>query len=490
MEKETSDIALFLGRFHPMILHLPIGFLFIAFALEIFSRFEKFQKYKPAVGFTLFLGAASAVIAAMLGYMLAQAGGYNEDLLLIHQWSGITVAVASSLAYLLYHLSQRKQSVLLDSAYMGVFSVMTLALIVAGHYGGSLTHGSEYLTEYMPNGIRTIAGLPPKENKSYRKITNLKEALLFDHIIYPILDSRCNSCHNESKKKGDLQMHTMEALMRGGENGPVFVSGNVQDSEILRRIHLPENHDDHMPPDGKKQLTDEQVELLNWWVEEGAPFDKSVAEVQVSEKVQPILNSLVDPDANKSEVEKLLTSAVKPADEEMLSQLQQTGVLITPLAAEVHWLQASIPEKHSVDSLISKLNKVAEQLTWLNLGGTATTDQVLAGIGKYKNLTRLHLENTAITDEGLQHLKKLSFLEYLNLYGTQVTDEGIQQLATLKNLKKLYVWKTKVTRKGALQLQETLPQLEVNIGLTGNDTVETAGVSGEEEDGEIAKKNL
>lgn len=484
MDQETSDIVLFFGRFHPMILHLPIGFLYIAFALEVLSRFERFRQYKPAVGLALALGAASAVVAAILGYMLAQAGGYNEDLLAVHQWSGIGVAAFSVAAFLLYRQSQRKPSVVVDRTYISVLSVMAIALIVAGHYGGSLTHGSDYLTQYMPNSLRTIAGLPPKEPKGFKKIANLSEAVVFTDIVYPILDARCNSCHNESKSKGDLQMHTVEALMKGGESGPVFVAGNVEESELLKRIHLPEDHDDHMPPEGKTQLTDEQIQLLGWWIEEGASFDKTVAQVNVSEEMQAVLNTLVDPDANKTEVEKLLASAVAPAGEQMLSQLKNAGIMVMPLAAEVHWLQASVPQNQSGDSLINSLGKVSEQLTWLDLGGTATTDQALAAIAQFKNLTRLHLENTQVTDEGLQHLKDLPYLEYLNLYGTKVSNEGIQQLAGLKNLKKLYVWQTQVTTEGATQLQQALPTLEVNLGIDpeSNDGVETAQKASDSEE--------
>jgi uncharacterized membrane protein len=484
MEQETSDIVLFFGRFHPLILHLPIGFLFIGFALEVLSRFEKFSSYKQVIGFVLLLGSVFAAIAAGLGYMLAQEGGYNEELLFIHQWSGLAVALFSVVAFLLYRQSLKKSSQVWDRAYVSVLSAMIVSLMIAGHYGGSLTHGSDYLTQYMPNGLRAIAGLPPKEPKGFKKITNLNEAVVFTDIVYPILDARCNSCHNESKSKGDLQMHTVEALMKGGESGPVFVAGNVEESELLKRIHLPENHDDHMPPEGKTQLTDEQILLLGWWIEEGAPFDKTVAQVNVSEEMQAVLNTLVDPDANKTEVEKLLASAVAPAEEQMLSQLNSAGILVMPLAAEVHWLQASVPQNQSGDSLINSLSKVSEQLTWLDLGGTTTTDKALAAIAQFKNLTRLHLENTQVTDEGLQHLKELPYLEYLNLYGTKVSDEGIQQLAGLKNLKKLYVWQTQVTKEGAAQLQQALPALEVNLGIEAesNDGVETAQeASGSEE---------
>ena len=58
MDGDASEIVLFFGRFHPLVLHVPIGFLTLAFLLEICSRFRRFHHFKPAVGFVLLLGAA------------------------------------------------------------------------------------------------------------------------------------------------------------------------------------------------------------------------------------------------------------------------------------------------------------------------------------------------------------------------------------------------------------------------------------------------
>ncbi len=471
MEQETSDLVLFFGRFHPIILHLPIGFLLIAFVLEMMSRLERFKTYRPAVGLILFLGAVSAIVAVVLGLMLAEGGGYGEELLSLHQWLGISAAVTAVVAFVLNWQARKKASSGLDKAYVSVLSVMVVVLMAAGHYGGSLTHGSDYLTQYMPNPLRAVAGLEPKKEKVAVLITNLPEAQIYHDIIYPIIDARCVSCHNPDKKKGELMMHTVEAMEEGGENGAIFVAGNTEESDMIKRILLPEEDEDHMPPDGKSQLTDEQVELLNWWIEEGAPFDKKVAQVNVSDDIQKVLNTLVDPNANKTEVEILLASEVKAPDEQALNQLQQQGIQAMPLAAEVNWLQVRIPLSKSGDSLIQSLSPLAEQLTWLDLGDTKTTDQALERIPQFTKLTRLHLENTLVTDAGLQHLKDLPYLEYLNLYGTQVTDEGIQQLKELKNLRKLYLWQTKATKEGVAQLQQALPQLEVNMGVENWETV-------------------
>ncbi len=470
MEPEVSEIALFFGRFHPLVLHLPIGFLVIAFVLEMFSRFSRFRQYRPAVGLVLSLGAISAAIAAGLGYLLTLAGGYDEDILAVHQWSGITLAVAALIAATLYWQRERKQALWLDKAYLGVLFLMMASLAVAGHYGGSLTHGSDYLTQYMPNSLRRVAGLPPKKSNQIRKITNLQEAVVFEDIIYPILDARCVSCHNPGKSKGDLMMHTREAILKGGENGPLFVAGDAAASEMMKRIHLPENDEDHMPPKGKSQLSSEQIELIHWWINEGAPFDKTVAEVSVDEKVQLVLNTLLDPEANKTEVEKLLSSAIPPADAAVVSQLKRKGIQVVPLASDVHWLQARVYDAQLTDTLMHDLSKIAPQLTWLKLGGATTTEKGLSALVQFQNLTRLHLEHATISDKDFQYLNKLPYLEYLNLYGTPVSDEGILQLAGLKNLKNLYVWQTQVTKQGAMELQRLLPALKI---VTGQD-IETA----------------
>lgn len=461
----SSDLVLFFGRFHPLILHFPIGFLAIAFALEVMSRFDQFKQYKPAVGFVLLLGTASAVVAALLGYMLSQAGGYNEELLAIHQWTGIGLALAAVAALVLRWQSRRRLSAPLDKAYLSVLTTMMLLLIVAGHFGGSLTHGSDYLTQYMPNGLRKVAGMPPKQSKEIKKITNLEEAVVFSDIIFPILDTRCVSCHNDSKSKGDLMMHSMESLLKGGESGPVFIPGKAEESEMMKRIHLPESEEEHMPPKGKSQLSDEQIKLLTWWVNEGASFDKKVAEVAVDKEVQEVLDLLLDPDAHKTAVEMLLAAGTEPADGQVLHELEATGVQVLPLAAGSPWLQARLAQDQPLEVQISQLTKIVQQLSHLNLEGTEMKDDEISAIAQFKNLTRLRLEHSNITDKGLQHLKQLPYLEYLNLYDTQVSDEGIQQLAELKNLKKLYLWQTQVTAAGAQKLKEALPGLEVSLGV-------------------------
>jgi YHS domain-containing protein len=108
---------------------------------------------------------------------------------------------------------------------------------------------------------------------------------------------------------------------------------------------------------------------------------------------------------------------------------------------------------------------VAEQVVWLNLGGTAVTDAGLKALAGLKNLRRLHLERTAAGDAGVEHLKGLADLQYLNLYGTKVTDAAVASLSCLKKLKSLYLWQTAVTEAGGEALKKALPGCYVNRGV-------------------------
>ncbi|MDH5399464.1 MAG: ribonuclease inhibitor, partial [Cyclobacteriaceae bacterium] len=92
-ENTTPEWLLFLGRFHPIILHLPIGMLILAFLFELLSRFEKYISLSVAARLGLLLGSITSVITALFGYFLSLEGGYDETLLFWHQWLGIIVAL-------------------------------------------------------------------------------------------------------------------------------------------------------------------------------------------------------------------------------------------------------------------------------------------------------------------------------------------------------------------------------------------------------------
>ncbi|WP_080238212.1 c-type cytochrome domain-containing protein [Spirosoma rigui] len=479
---QPSDWVLFFGRFHPLIVHLPIGFLLIAGLLELGRRLGKVGVDSSTITNILFWSALSATVACIAGYMLSLGGGYEEELLTEHMWQGIGVAVFAWIAWAVKSDTVGYRIPLGSAFYVPALGVSLLLVAVAGHHGGALTHGSDYLTQYAPEPLRTLAGIPPrKSNVAIKPITDVNQAVVYEQIVNPILQSRCVQCHNAEKAKGGLRYDTAEMLKKGGEDGPVFVAGKGLESSMIKRCLLPEDDDDHMPPKGKTQLTEGQIALLTWWIDQGASFDKKVADLQVNDAIRPVLASLGGGGAletgkgavaNRTDgvpapVAPVLTMKVPAADPKVIDELKKTGLLILPLSKEQNQLEVSAVNARTFsDQQATLLPKLTEQIVWLKLGDTEITDATLAQVAKLKNLQKLHVEQTRITDAGLKNLKGLTNLEYLNLYGTGVTDAGLIELTNLKNLKTVYLWQTKATEQGLANLKKVMPNLEIIGGIT------------------------
>ena len=466
------DIVVFLGRFHPLLVHLPITLLLLAALLEVMSRSERFADLRPAVSFVLFLGTASAVFAVVAGLLLSLSGDYGGDDLWWHKWLGIGVAVGALVAYFYKRRTLRTEAIPDRRIYRGALASAAVLLVAASHFGGSLTHGSGYLTSYMPEPFRSLAGIEPREEAKPIMLANVDEAHMFNDVIHPIMDARCVSCHNSNKRKGDLLLTSQSDILAGGENGPVFESGNATDSELYRRLILPSDHDDRMPPSGRKPLPDDHIELIRWWIDSGAPFDGTIAQLAPPTEVRDILDRMSDEAA-----EAAFALQVPPANPDAIAALSDLGVLVMPLSQETNLLQAqflNVIDEFN-DEHLNLLLPLSEQITWLNLGRTTVSDAGMPAIGQLKNLSRLHLEKTAVTDEGLMHLNNLQRLEYLNLYGTSVSDAGLSHLESLENLEALYLWQSDVTREGANELESVIPGLEVNLGWElSSDTTQTS----------------
>ncbi len=469
---QVSDWALFFGRFHPVLVHLPIGFLLVAALLEIGRRLGKISVSESTVSFVLFWSAVSATFACGAGYLLSLGGGYEEELLDEHMWQGIGVASLAWVAWI------AKSDILGDripfapALYLPALGIGTLLTLAAGHHGGGLTHGEDYLTQYTPQPFRALAGLPPRQQESLPKskpIANVPQAIVYRDIVQPILSVHCTQCHNPTKKKGDLRMDTYDLLMKGGENGPVLVVGKSVDSELLKRCLLPLEEEEHMPPKGKRQLSESQIALLAWWIDQGAPVDKKVADLKADEKIKPALASLSTAGGGgevQSTQSPVLSMKVAEPDPKAVAALENAKMLVMPVAREQNLIEVNAINASSLtDPQIKLLTPLAPQIVWLKLGETKITDASMPEIARLKNLNKLHLEYTQIGDAGLANLKGLAYLEYLNLIGTKVTDAGLQNLAAMKALKNVFVWKSAVTVEGIEKLKKIRPDLNIVTGL-------------------------
>ena len=308
-------------------------------------------------------------------------------------------------------------------------------------------------------------------------------ASVYSEIVVPILDARCVQCHGEEKDKGDLRLDSFEAIMKGGSEGEDtnVVAGDPKKSYLIERLHYPIDDDERMPPEDEKQLTKNEVALLEWWVTTGAKKDLAIAAAKPSKELAAVIADFKKniPKAGKVAKVKEPTAAEKKAMEEqakataaVMAKINATGASLMPISAEsdseLRFTALNVAKEFG-DAQLAALKPIAGQILWLDLAGTKVTDKGLAGVAGMKNLRRLYLQNTAVTDAGLGQVAKLANLEYLNLYNSKVSDAGIAKLGALKNLKTVYLWQTKVTPKGAAALEKKLDGLKVNVGWTASD---------------------
>ncbi|MEM0913267.1 MAG: c-type cytochrome domain-containing protein [Planctomycetota bacterium] len=431
-----AELAPFLGRFHPLVVHLPIGFLV---ALAVIAVCFRRATVKAPERVLLALLAVSCALAALLGWLLAADGGYNPDILFRHRWLGIGVA-AGSLACLVLHCLSRFK------AYLVVLLVTLLGVGLVGHDGGSLTHGSDYLFRYMPNPMRVLIGMEPRDDTPPVEIVAVADAPVYEAIVRPILFENCMSCHNADRSRGGLRMDTFEGILAGGVEGPLVLPDRPMRSPLLTRIYLPADDEKHMPPPGKTPLTPDQKEVLRWWVEAGAPFEGTVAEVDAGSGTEVMLEEylgLAEPAPAPRPLGEIAADARR--------LVETLGIHIEPLAESHDGVEVNVQNVASAfgDEGLAQLEPIAANVVALNLTGSDVTDAGLAVVGGMVNLEKLWLNGTAITDQGLADLVRLRELRYLNLYGTQVSDAGLPKLAALPKLKRLYLWQTGVTPQAA-----------------------------------------
>ena len=454
----------FFGHFHVVLVHLPIGILLLACVFQWLETRPKFASLHAAATIALMIGMICAILSALTGYLLSFSGDYDEGLVITHQWFGISVA-AVSIAMFYYH---SKSAPLKTKVSISI--LLFVLIIITGHLGGSLTHGSDYLTKSWNLSSDTVAQRKP--------IPNVQEALVYSDIIQPVLQSKCYSCHGKNKQKGKLRMDDSLRLMKGGKDGPVIIPGNAEKSEMAKRLSLPRDDDDHMPPKEKPQPTEQEIALIHWWIASGAPFDKKVKQLEQPEELKPALLALQKVDVKKVIIPDLPSQPISKANDGAIKKLKDIGAVVEQVAQNTNYLSANfVTVRDPGNKEVQLLLPLKEQLIELKLGSSSISDSALLVIAQFKNLMRLQLGYTKVTDKGLANLTALQNLRYLNLVGTAVTEKGVLQLKDLKSLRSIYLYQTMVKKSEWNDLKKAFPKTFIDSGgytvpFLPNDTME------------------
>ena len=449
---EHGELSQFVGRFHPLVVHLPIAFILLVPLLECAGLVRRWNRVRESAEFVLTLAVISAFVAVFLGWLLAWGGGYEGKLVTSHMWGGFSLAFAVLLCFVLRAWDKR---------VYGAALLLTLVLLAwTSDKGGKLTHGETFMTRHMPGKLRTLLRVPPIPKKvqptieaasvtSTRLVAIPAPAAFFDARVAPIFENKCSNCHNAEKRKGKLRLDSFENVMRGGKDGVVVKAGDPKHSELFRRINLPPDDKDFMPTDGKPPLTASEGKVIELWIASGASISLPATEVRGA------------PPLPVSELPALpFASDYRPKLPLIVSLEQELGVRLVPRSRNpkdgLILRTVSAPERCD-DVALARLKVVGSLIVDAELARTKITDAGLKTLATFFNLRGVDLAHTPVTSAGVPILARLSRLESLNLTATAVDDAGVAALRRKQTLKRLYLFETKCTVYSELESRDETP---------------------------------
>lgn len=433
------------GRMHPLILHFPIVLLLAAMAMEFFrfsrgnSEQEFYQRFTTIV---LLTGVISSGITVIMGLFLSREEGYSADVLDWHKWTGAAVFFITSIIYS-YRNSVWYKPVVAKSGAV----IVTLCLLFTGHFGSVLTHGNNFIWQPIMAHSATVI--------------TLEDAIVFDHVIKPIFETKCIGCHNLDKLKGKLVLTDSVSILKGGKTGKLFVEGKPEQSLLLRRILLPHQSKKHMPPAGKAQLTANELDLLKLWVREDVKFNQRVTALPAGDSLRILASEFLK--TQKTEEDLFHFAA---ADEQTVKKLNTNYRVVSALSNESPALTVNIYNREAyTPQTLADLRDVRHQIVSLDLSKMPVKNEDLKNIAGFENLRRLNLNFTDITGKGLAVLQSLNHLTSLSLSGTNVQYADLQQyLPSFKSLNTLAVWETQLSTSEIGQLQQSNKHIQFLAG--------------------------
>ena len=449
-------IFTFLGRLHPLVVHLPIGFLLLAGIFDVLSYSNAYRQLKPAVSFTLLAGFVTAVVACLFGYLLSRTGEYNTANLNHHLISGILLAVFSGFLFFTTTGRFRTLYQLPSPWFSGLLAGLVLLIAYTGHQGGSLTHGSNYLDWKV---LAEPAHNPP---------SRVEDALIFEDVVHPILENKCGACHGEDRRKGNLSMTGLPDLLKGGKTGPAVVAGSPGASELYKRITLDPAHEKFMPSDGKPPLTKTETAIIRWWIDRAmATEGKKMSELKDRESILPQVafflklggaaasgDLAATSDSSAAGGLVSATSIRQPVNPEipltldtmLLTRLRSQGWTVRVMLQRPLMLDVALPAGSGIKgaSLQNELLPVGKNIIWLNLSDNGFTEKDLDVLKSLSNIEKLRLERNPVADGISDEVVALKHLEAINLNETKISNAGLARLKQNPSLKRIYTWKTAV----------------------------------------------
>ena len=431
---KTNDVLLWFGKLHPLVLHFPIV---IGIAIVIyFIFFQNKALEENTEKFILVGNALMASMVALLGLFLSKQDAYDTNTLNLHKWGGLSIAFISWLLIYIKNIATNYKKI--------IALVYLLVLLFFTHQGALLTHGENALS--IPT-----AAVVAEEVKTVDSSLSV-----YEKAVAPILTQKCVSCHGPDKVKGKLQLQSPELIIKGGKDGNILTSFHNGEALLLQRIHLPNADEKHMPPDGKLQLTLEELTLLTKWVKAGGNFTKKISELAKNDSLAILAMAYKAP--AKSSGDKKNTA---PDLKEYNSSYLTVNYLFNGSEEiEVNFFQGSF---YKIEQL-KNLEKIKDKIVSLNMQGMPVTKEDLASIVQFTHLKKLNLNYTKLALADLQPLKNIPSLINLSICGIEVNQNSLTTLLDKAPFTEVHIWTNHSNEKEFEQLTAKNKKVKIIIG--------------------------
>ena len=438
----------FIGRLHPLIVHLPIGFILLALLIEFYKKY--FKESEKFLKFILFWTIISGFFSLISGYLQYQQEGYLWETVQGHFYFGILTLLLS----LGFYFFLQRQVFLIQFPRLFFSLGLLVSLLLTGHLGGSITHGEDHLTKPLKELSSTLFMDESTEFEFQLKEENFRDQPMYASVIAPILSQKCISCHNPKKTKGELQMHTYQALQIGGKNGSLINYEDPKQSELFLRIHLPKEDKKHMPPKSKKQLTKAEIKIISHWIEIGAPEKQTLGQLGVE-------RHKIDPFIVKEKENFYPEVVLETPDLETLDRLLSKNILISPVTKESNLLNLSVLNYPKFgNQQMNLLEGIKQHLVSIDLSYSLVNDSIFYRLAQFPNLVQIKLNHTQITGEGISQLNSLKHLKKLYLVETALEGTSLPLLLNLPAIEQVFVYQSK---RNLIEEIELTPELEAII---------------------------
>lgn len=442
----TIQLVHFFGRFHVLAVHLPIGLFFGVVALHlaaIVRRTGEIVAWPERL--MLALTAISAIVTALLGLMLVWSEAEFANDAFWHKWAGVATAIVSPVVLWVCVRTTDAAWPKGEDARPRPLGRYRLGLVVlggmiglTGHLGGSLTHGENYLFTYAPFGLRQMLGVDsgtaPEPSPTAQTATTAR--------VMQIFENNCFTCHGPDKQRAKLRFDVLPAQLPAGHSGhPAIIPGDPWSSEVIRRITLPADDLDAMPPEGRDRVPPDDVIFLMQWIYGYQP--PQPATDRDSEDFQ----------ANHHKRESGAITAAELAD-----RVRDAGGRVKELPDGL--VRVDLNGSDEVDDeTLAVLAGGGRWVASLNLADTRVSDTGIRNLPALPNLRDLDVSGTHITDVALERIAKFPRLAVLNLSGLPISDDGLMWLADASSLTRIDLTGTRVTEDGAESFQLESPDV-------------------------------